>query len=172
MCDCSDTSSDWDVNLDELLVDDEVNASQAAQSGNESEAETRRRSPSGDELSADDSDEEARVADEWAGGAGPAATGTATEDCAICYVKIAPGQPWLCCARPPCRNKQRAGSGLSGSAAVDCKMQAHVRCLAEFMLSESQEDGRCLPISGPCPMCERSMLWGELIAGAAKRPAE
>ena len=38
-------------------------------------------------------------------------------------------------------------------------MAAHVVCLSNAFL----EPGQFLPIEGECPLCQKTLLWGELI---------
>ena len=40
-----------------------------------------------------------------------------------------------------------------------CKMVAHTTCLA----SKLCESEHIIPINGPCPSCNKDLLWGELV---------
>jgi hypothetical protein len=48
-------------------------------------------------------------------------------------------------------------------------MKAHVPCLGEYMLSSANEPNRCLPVAGSCPLCNRTLVWGDLIRGSQLR---
>eukprot|EP00037_Helgoeca_nana_P019213 m.186565 g.186565 ORF g.186565 m.186565 type:complete len:352 (+) comp24766_c0_seq2:545-1600(+) len=175
-CDCSEASAAWEVDLGDLLGDGE--AVPRCESGTESEAESDtdgRQSPvfGVDVVEATTEEVGPTEADAWASGTGPATAGTATEACICCFEAIAAGQPWVSCTSPPCANKQRAGiiGGGGAGAGGGCKAQAHVSCFADYMLSSADEHDRCIPVRGQCPACNRDLLWGELIASAAKRPS-
>lgn len=45
---------------------------------------------------------------------------------------------------------------------MKCILRAHVVCLAKFLLREN-ENMLLLPPPSPCPFCERTLIWSELI---------
>ena len=58
---------------------------------------------------------------------------------------------------------------MEGGGDTGCAMIVHVGCLAEFMLSEGEEGSKCLPVEGQYPICERMLLWGDLVRGLQLR---
>ena len=43
--------------------------------------------------------------------------------------------------------------------------------LAEYMLSNTDEPDRCIPVEGACPgsRCDKMLLWGDLIKATLQR---
>lgn len=49
-----------------------------------------------------------------------------------------------------------------------CKLNCHMICLANYLLSEEQQTGHYIPISGVCPICLTQTTWIELLQNKDK----
>ena len=60
--------------------------------------------------------------------------------CSVC-TGVVESDDWITCVRP------------------SCDLIAHLICLGELF----RRDGMILPVEGSCPVCQTSVLWGDLI---------
>ena len=53
---------------------------------------------------------------------------------------------------------------------MECNMVAHLRCLARwFLYREGDDHDLLIPLSGPCPCCHRTFLWGDVVVAVRLR---
>lgn len=46
---------------------------------------------------------------------------------------------------------------------TSCKLISHIICLAEAFLKGNTDKGQIIPVQGMCPVCQKEILWGDLI---------
>ena len=45
-----------------------------------------------------------------------------------------------------------------------CSMVAHLLCLSKaFLTSQGEQTSQIIPVSGKCPKCSQTMLWGDIV---------
>lgn len=57
--------------------------------------------------------------------------------------------------------KEVASADVVQCLAPDCKMKAHICCLAKHFLKSDGE--HVLPLDGTCPVCNQEVLWADVI---------
>ncbi|ALC46854.1 slx1, partial [Drosophila busckii] len=50
-----------------------------------------------------------------------------------------------------------------GCLNLTCRLTCHMICLANYFLSEEQQPGQYIPISGRCPLCDTQLNWAALL---------